>query len=130
MIPLKFYIFRGKTKLISILQVAKFPIQLRFSAFAVCCAELAHFDDSFNFLLHETFTWAMLKFCAKAKLMISSACFMTINLKFLLKQHTDICDTVEQGFSNFFGLQSTVKHKKFLAHFVYKIKNILIYFKL
>jgi hypothetical protein len=29
-----------------------------------------------------------------------------------------------------FGSRRTVKHKNFLAHFVYKIKNIFIYFKL
>jgi hypothetical protein len=37
---------------------------------------------------------------------------------------------LEQWFSNFIGSRRTVKHKNFLAHFVYKIKNILIYFKL
>jgi hypothetical protein len=31
-----------------------------------------------------------------------------------------------QWFSNFFGSRRTVKHNNFLAHFVYKIINILI----
>jgi hypothetical protein len=31
-----------------------------------------------------------------------------------------------QWFLNFFGSRRTVKHKQFLAHLVYKIKNILI----
>jgi hypothetical protein len=38
---------------------------------------------------------------------------------------------LDQRFSNFFGSRRIVKHiTNFLAHFVYKIKNILIYFKL
>jgi hypothetical protein len=38
---------------------------------------------------------------------------------------------LKQRFSNFFGSRRTVKHiKKILSQFVYKIKNILICFKL
>jgi hypothetical protein len=38
---------------------------------------------------------------------------------------------LHQWFSSFFGSRCTVKRlKNFLAHFMYKIKNILIYFKL
>jgi hypothetical protein len=36
---------------------------------------------------------------------------------------------LQQWFSSFFSSRRTVKHKNFLAHFVYKIKNILMYFK-
>jgi hypothetical protein len=38
-------------------------------------------------------------------------------------------DDLDQWFSNCIGMQRTAKHN-FLAHFMYKIKNILIYFKL
>jgi hypothetical protein len=46
------------------------------------------------------------------------------------KKYPSILNNIEQWFSYYFGLGHTVKHKHFLAHFVYKIKNILTYFKL